>query len=95
MSTGSESPTRKRKSPQRKPRSLPSMPEGLDLTQRLNYISTPVDAHVLAELLGVSPITLYKRARKNLIPHIRLGGAIRFCTRSVARWLQGVNHVAA
>lgn len=75
--------------------SFPSIPEGLDLFQQLNYISRPVDARVLAKLLGVSPITLYKQAKRNLIPHFRVGGAIRFCTRTIARWLQGAQHTAA
>jgi len=75
--------------PRRKPRGIPELPHGLTLHEQLNYISRPVTAQVLAELLGVSPITLYKLAQRGEIPHDRVGGTVRFCTRSVARWLRG------
>ena len=59
------------------------------LIQRLNRIERPVNAAALAELLGVSPITIYKLAAKGTIPSFRISTAVRFDTRQVARWLAG------
>jgi hypothetical protein len=84
----SSEPTKKpRKPPRRKSQSIPVLPEGLTLKQQLLYISRPVTAQVLAELLGVSAITVYKRGRKNIIPCFRIGSSVRYDTRMVARWL--------
>lgn len=46
--------------------------EQLTLVQRLNRIERPVDAPTLAELLGVSAVTVYKLAKKNVIPNFRV-----------------------
>lgn len=59
------------------------------LIQRLNQIQRPLTASALAELLGVSKITLYKMAQKGTIPSFRIGCSVRFDTRAVARWLAG------
>lgn len=60
----------------------------LTLVQRLTRIERPVDAPALAELLGVSAITIYKLAKKGAIPSFRIATAVRFDTRAVARWLK-------
>jgi excisionase family DNA binding protein len=65
--------------------------EHLTLVQRLNRIERPVDAATRAALLGVSAVTVYKLAKKNVIPNFRVATAVRFDTRSVARWLQESN----
>jgi excisionase family DNA binding protein len=57
--------------------------------QRLNAIERPLCAPQLAQLLGVSHVQIYKLAKKNIIPSFRVGYAVRFDTRAVARWLQG------
>lgn len=63
--------------------------DALTLVQRLNRIERPVTARVLAELLGVSGVTVYKLAAKGVIPSFRIATAVRFDTRAVARWLAG------
>ena len=59
------------------------------LVQRLNGIEKPVSAKALAELLGVSHITIYKLAAKGTIPSFRIATAVRFDCRAIARWLAG------
>ncbi len=70
-------------------RSFPNLPDGLTVRQKLLYIDRPVTAPILAALLGVSPVTLYKKAQANQIPSIRIGSAVRFDPRAIARWLDG------
>jgi excisionase family DNA binding protein len=73
---------------------MPTTPKSdvnLTLVQRLNRIERPVDASALAELLGVSAVTVYKLAKKGAIPSFRIATAVRFDTRLVARWLTESN----
>jgi excisionase family DNA binding protein len=44
-------------------------------------------ANELAEILAVSPITIYKQASKGIIPSFRVGTAVRFSPREVADWI--------
>jgi excisionase family DNA binding protein len=71
--------------------STQSIPIAFEKTiiQQLNAISRPVKASVLAEMLGLSKITVYKMAAKGSIPSFRIGTAVRFDCRAVARWLAG------
>lgn len=41
----------------------------------------------VAEILAVSPITIYKHAKAGLIPSFRVGTAVRFSPREVVAWL--------
>jgi excisionase family DNA binding protein len=59
------------------------------LIQRLNAIEKPVSAPVLAELLGVSAVTIYKLAKRNALPSFRIASSVKFDCRAVARWLAG------
>ena len=47
-----------------------------------------LNARQVAEFLSVSVITIYKMAKTNRIPSFRVGAAVRFDPRSVARWLR-------
>lgn len=45
-------------------------------------------AKELADHLGsVSPQRIYRLTREGVIPHIRLGRAVRFSAESVAEWI--------
>lgn len=66
-----------------------SASENLTVIQRLNRIVRPVTARALAEILGVSPITIYKQAAKGDIPSFRIATAVRFDGPAVAKWLEG------
>lgn len=42
----------------------------------------------LSDKLKVSKSTVYRWVHYDFIPHIKLGGAVRFKEKSVAKWLQ-------
>jgi excisionase family DNA binding protein len=44
-------------------------------------------ADQVASVLNVSPITIYKQAKKGNIPSFRVGTCVRFSPREVADWL--------
>ena len=48
-----------------------------------------------ARLLNVSVRTLYALVARDEIPHVRVGGQIRFVPGAVERWLQGGGKQAA
>jgi excisionase family DNA binding protein len=63
------------------------------ITEQLEGIGHALTAKELAILLSVSPISIYKLARTKRIPSLRIGTSVRFCGKSVAKWLrtQAVN----
>ena len=42
----------------------------------------------LANLLGVSPMTIYRQAKSGGIPSFRVGANLRFDPKMIARWLR-------
>ena len=59
------------------------------LPQRIEKIKHAMTAREVAELLAVSPITVYKMAKAGNLPNFRIGTAVRFDPREVAEWLRG------
>jgi excisionase family DNA binding protein len=55
-----------------------------DQIERIGHAITAVD---LAQLLGVSRVTIFKQAKAGRIPCFRIGTCIRFDPRAVAEWL--------
>jgi excisionase family DNA binding protein len=53
--------------------------------ERLRHAITAKD---VAEILAISPITVYKLAKEGKLPSLRIGGAVRFDPRAVAQWLR-------
>jgi len=45
-------------------------------------------AKEVAELLGLSTMSIYQRARRKTIPFIKMGGALRFDEDEIAAWLK-------
>ncbi len=82
-------PPRKRKSAVRKTPFTPTFPQGLTVREKLLLVDRPITAPVLASILGVSPITIFKKAKSGVLPCIRIGAAVRFDARQIARWLDG------
>jgi excisionase family DNA binding protein len=58
------------------------------LPQRIEEIRRAMTATEVAELLAVSPITVYKMAKAGRLPSFRIGTSVRFDPRAVAEWLR-------
>ena len=58
------------------------------LPQRIEEIRRAMTATEVAELLEVSPITVYKMAKAGWLPSFRVGTSVRFDPRAVAEWLR-------
>lgn len=43
----------------------------------------------VAEILNVSPKTVYYWCYLNMIPHLKVGGSVRFYYEEVVAWLKG------
>jgi excisionase family DNA binding protein len=63
--------------------------DGLPIPQRLARLKCGITAAALADLLGVSGVTIYKVAAKYVLPSYRVGTSLRFDPYAVAHWLQG------
>jgi len=42
----------------------------------------------LAQALSLSVVTVFKLARRGIIPCVRIGTSVRFCPNAIARWLR-------
>jgi len=58
------------------------------ISEHLAEMPGAITAPVLARLLGLSRITVYKKASAGDIPCLRIGGAIRFDPVVISRWLE-------
>ena len=61
---------------------------GLSIAQRLRSIKRAITAQTLAELLAISPITVYRMARTGQMPSLRVGTTVRFDPARIAKWLE-------
>ena len=57
------------------------------LQERLRTMAGGITAPMLAGMLGLSRITIYKKASAGDIPCLRIGGTVRFDPVMIARWL--------
>ena len=64
--------------------------DACSLPQRIEKIKRAMTAREVAELLSVSPITVYKMAKAGKLPNFRVGTAVRFDPRAVAEWLRDI-----
>jgi excisionase family DNA binding protein len=63
------------------------METGRTIAEILNEMRGAITATRLANLLGISPITVYKMAKSGRIPCFRVGTSVRFDPGAIARWL--------
>jgi excisionase family DNA binding protein len=49
-----------------------------------------LDARAAGDLLGVPATWLLAQARKNAVPHVRLGKYVRFVADDLERWVETV-----
>jgi hypothetical protein len=66
----------------------PLRDDNSDLASRIEARKTAWTAEGLALLLEISPKTLYKMAKSERIPAIRIDGMIRFDPVLTAEWLR-------
>ena len=59
----------------------------VSIQERIAGFGRALKADELAELLAVSPVTVFKKAKAGIIPSFRIGTAVRFCPRTVSEWL--------
>jgi excisionase family DNA binding protein len=63
--------------------------ETLTLTKKIaRDIKGALTAKQLAEMLNISPKTVFKMAKAGRIPSFRVGSAVRFDARHVIDWLR-------
>jgi len=62
--------------------------EPLSLIERIKNMDHAMTADELAEILAVSPVTIFKHAKAGRIPSFRIGTCVRFDPHSVAEWLR-------
>jgi excisionase family DNA binding protein len=62
------------------------MPE--TLADRIEKIGHGLTATELADLLNVSPVTIYKQGAAHRIPLFHVGSCVRFDPHAVAEWLR-------
>lgn len=67
---------------------MPPLNDNADLASRIERKKTAWTAEDLALLLELSPKTLYKMAKSERIPAIRIDGMIRFDPSLTAEWLR-------
>lgn len=61
--------------------------EPISIRERIANYDRALTAKELAGMLGVSPITLFKLAKRGLIPCFRVGTCVRFEPKKTAEWL--------
>jgi len=58
------------------------------LADRIADSRKALTAYKLAELLSVSAISIFRLAKRGVIPAFRVGTSLRFCPAAIARWLR-------
>jgi excisionase family DNA binding protein len=58
------------------------------LADRIADSRKALTAYQLAELLSVSAISIFRLAKRDVIPAFRVGTSVRFCPAAIARWLR-------
>ncbi len=66
------------------------------LASHINSFHRALNAQELADLVGMKKTTILRRAKRGSIPCFHIGGAVRFDSSMIAKWLmtQGVKSLA-
>ena len=59
----------------------------VSVREKIASFGKALNAEQLADILGVSEITVYKHAKAGRIPSFRIGTCVRFCPKAVAEWI--------
>jgi len=60
----------------------------MDVFELLDRCPNLLTAKELADLLAVSPKTIYGYMARNIIPHYKIAASVRFRARDIAEWLR-------
>lgn len=60
----------------------------MSIADQIESIERALTAQELAEILSVSPITIFKQAKSGRIPSFRIGTCVRFDPKIIADWLR-------
>jgi len=61
---------------------------GGSLADQIARSRSALTADQLAESLSLSVVTIFKLARRGIIPAVRMGSSVRFCGAAIAKWLK-------
>ena len=70
---------------------VPSVPlqlSGSDVFEKLARCQHLLTAKEVAQLLSISPKTVYAYVERNSIPHYKIEASVRFRPKDVADWLR-------
>jgi excisionase family DNA binding protein len=59
----------------------------LSIRDRIASFGKALNAEQLADILGMSEVTIYKHAKAGKIPSFRVGTCVRFCPKEVSEWI--------
>jgi excisionase family DNA binding protein len=60
----------------------------MSIADQIESLERALTAHELAEILSVSPVTVFKQAKAGRIPSFRIGTCVRFDPKIIADWLR-------
>ena len=58
------------------------------LADRIAASRKALTAYEVAEIFSVSAISIFRLAKRGVIPAFRVGTSLRFCPAAIARWLR-------
>ena len=73
------------------PRFVPAEPDSgpsRTLADQIARSKGALTAYELAELLSVSAISIFRLAKRGVIPAFRVGTSLRFCPAAISKWLK-------
>ncbi len=59
-----------------------------DVLDHLAQCQSLLTARELAQMLAISPKTIYNYVSRNMIPHFKIEANVRFRGRDIAEWLR-------
>jgi excisionase family DNA binding protein len=59
----------------------------MTMIERLEKTSGMLDGSQVAEMLTIHPVTIRKWVAAGKIPHVRIGGRVKFDPGALAEWL--------
>jgi excisionase family DNA binding protein len=58
------------------------------ITEYLESLDHAITVAELSRLLNIHKLTLYRQVEAGILPHFRIGAAVRLDPRNVAKWLR-------